>query len=245
MPHWIFKIVTAFAICDQVVLSNQAWGASLSEPKVTPIVGAESPAARAPLPASTAAPNAAPVPTPGTTPTAALAPSKVRIGLRLTPFIKVPIKSRTGQPETQFVAADPLRHTLRARLSTVNHFFVSDWHIETKPIKWIKKTNRYEIKLSFYRRYGAFGQLEDYVGAVNLAGRLEEQEGSDQVFVLIGVVRQRLRDKFGSPYLDVVAGFAPEPVKSPFDVSKIDRRPPKGPAEPPQDYDRALIQGRF
>lgn len=170
---------------------------------------------------------------------------RVRIGLRLTPFIKVVQREENGQQTTRFVPAEPIRHTLKARINGINHFFVSDWHIETKPIKWIKKTGRYDIKLTFYRRFGAFGQLEDLVGSVDLAGTLDLEK--DQVYVLIGVVRQRLRDKLGSPYLDVVAGFAPPPPPPPkvFDLSKIDRRPPKGPAEPPADYSGELIRGRF
>lgn len=170
---------------------------------------------------------------------------RVRIGLRLTSFIKVVQRESNGQQSTRFVPAEPIRHTLKARINGINHFFVSDWHIETKPLKWIKKTGRYDTRLTFFRRYGAFGQLEESVGSVDLAGTLDLEK--DQVYVLIGVVRQRLRDKLGSPYLDVVAGFSPPPPPPPkvFDLSKVDRRPPPGPAEPPPEYSGELIRGRF
>ena len=134
------------------------------------------------------------------------APPRVRIGLRLTPFKKVVTRARDGRSETRFIPAEPLRHTLRARLNKTNHFFVGEWHIETVPTRWVRKSRRYEVKLNIYRRYGAFGQLEETLGSVDLAGVLEEQDAN--LFVLLGVARKRLRDKFLSPSLDVVAGFA-------------------------------------
>lgn len=138
-------------------------------------------------------------------------PAKVRIGLRLTPFKKVVTRHPDGSTETQYIAAEALRHTLRARLNQANHFYVGEWHVVTAPVKWVQKTRHYEVQLQLNRRYGAFGQLEENVGSVLLSGVLEEQE--DHVHVLIGAVRQRLRDKFGNPYLDVVAGSqaAPQP----------------------------------
>ena len=137
-------------------------------------------------------------------------PARVRIGLRLTPFKKVVTRHADGSTETRFIPGEPLRHTLRARLNQGNHFYVGDWHVETIPTKWIQKTRRYEVQLSLYRRYGAFGQLEENVGSVVLSGDLEEQ--ADGVHVLVGVVRQRLRDKFGNPYLDVIAGSQPAAI---------------------------------
>lgn len=168
---------------------------------------------------------------------------RVRIGLRLTPFVQIVNQAPNGQRSIRFIPAEPLRHTLRARMNTINHFFVSDWHIESKPLRWIKKTGRYDMRLTFYRRYGAFGQLEEHIGSVDAAGVLGEEK--ERVHVLIGVTRQRLRDKLGNPYLDVVAGFAPVPTTTPFDLSKVDRSPPKGPAEPPSNYSGPFVRQRF
>lgn len=167
------------------------------------------------------------------------APPRVRIGLRLTPFKKVVTKARDGSTETRYIPAEPLRHTLRARLNKTNHFFVGEWHVETVPTKWVRKSRRYEVRLNVYRRYGAFGQLEEKLGFVDLAGVLDEQE--DGLFVLIGVARKRLRDKFQNPSLDIVAGFSPP--EKPREVAK-------GPAsvpipEPPVGNSEAILRGRF
>lgn len=168
-------------------------------------------------------------------------PPQVRIGLRLTPFKKVTTSARDGGKETRFLPAEPLRHTLRARLNKTNHFFVGEWHIETVPMKWINKTRRYEVRLNVFRRYGAFGQLEESLGSIDLAGFLEQQD--ERLFVLIGAARKRLRDKFQNPSLDIVAGFsAPE---KPREVAKgpvsstIPDQPTSGAAG------GAILRGRF
>ena len=170
-------------------------------------------------------------------------PVRVRIGLRLTPFKKLLGKQKEGAPETHYVPMEPLRHTLRARLNKPNHFFVGDYHVETKPLKWVRKSRRYEVQLDLYRRYGAFGQLEEFIGSVNLNGVLEEQE--DKVFVLLGTARQRFRDKFGSPVIDLVAGFQPGgPVPTGPEISQTEKAT-HAPAEPPAGTSGPIIRGRF
>lgn len=173
-------------------------------------------------------------------------PARVRIGLRMTPFKKIATRNKDGSLSQRFVPIEPIRHTLRSRLNKTNHFFLGEWHIETKPISWIKKTRKYQIKLTLHKRYGAFGQLEETVGSIDLAGTLDE--GNDNVHVLLGVARQRIRDKFGHPILDVVAGFAPGTKANPV-MSKNDhlsgRASSSEPAKAPSNYSGSLIRGRF
>jgi hypothetical protein len=170
-------------------------------------------------------------------------PAKVRIGLRLTPFKRVVTRNRDGSTDQRFVPIEPLRHTLRARLNKTNHFFVGEWHVESVPTKWIKKTRHYEVKLNIYRRYGAFGQLEENVGSIQLAGTLEEER--DNVHVLLGTARKRLRDKAGQPYLDVVAGFAPGAEQGPaVSLSGPERQTVKPPVAP-DGAPGEILRGRF
>jgi len=171
-------------------------------------------------------------------------PAKVRIGLRLTPFRKVVTQDRNGRNVEHSMPLEALRYTLRARLNRVNHFFVGKWHIETTPEQWVRTTRHYVVKLDIYRRYGAFGQLEENVGSVQLRGVLDQ--GENNVHVLLGVARKRLRDKFGRPVLDVVAGFAPgASTKAPALSSRRREGPPTAPVKPPKDYSGELLRGRF
>ena len=170
-------------------------------------------------------------------------PVRVRIGLRLTPFKRVGTEGRDGTVDQRFVPMEPLRHTLRARLNAPNHFFVGDYHVESKPLKWVKKSRRYEVQLDVYRRYGAFGQLEEFLGSVDLNGVLDEQEA--KVFVLYGVARTRLRDKFGNPILDVVAGFQPGAGAADGPALSATERVSQEPAEKPAASSGDIIRGRF
>lgn len=144
---------------------------------------------------------------------------RVRIGLRLTTFLKTISKDPEGKAVESYVSREPLRHTLRARLNKVNHFYFGSWHVETTPQKWIRESRRYDIRLSLYRRYGAYDLLEELVGHVDLSGTLENQE--ENIYLLKGVVRERIRDKFGFPLLDVVAGYEPEGSLSTGQMSPI------------------------
>jgi hypothetical protein len=139
-------------------------------------------------------------------------PRRVRIGLRLTPFKKIITRQQGGHVESRFIQSEALRHTLRARINETNHFYVGNWHIETVPQKWIRKIKRYEVELRIFERYGDYGQLEESIGKVRIAGTLEEQDRNTDV--LVGVAKQRLRDRSGNPLLDVVAGYQPgEPMQ--------------------------------
>ncbi len=135
-------------------------------------------------------------------------PRRVRIGLKLTPYKKIITQQLNGQINTRYIQANPLRHTLKARLNESNHFYLGDWHIETVPTKWTKQTGDYEIDIRVSERYGPYGQLEEDLGHFLVKGKLVEQERD--IDVLVGVARQRFRDKFGNPQLDAIAGYVPD-----------------------------------
>lgn len=137
-------------------------------------------------------------------------PVRVRIGLKLVPYSKVYTKSTNGTQKVSHVKAEASSHTLRARLDKVNHFYLNDWHIESKPVSWIRNTKRYEVQLTFFQRYGAYGKLEKRVGALKLNGNLHKQH--ENIYVLSGVAKKRFNDKFGAPVLDVISGYGSMPI---------------------------------
>jgi hypothetical protein len=134
-------------------------------------------------------------------------PPRVRIGLRLTPYRKVVYSTEIGT-ETKFKPDSILSHTLRARMDRPNHFFVSDFHIETVPLTWDKAAGIYKMRLTFFRRFGASGQIEEAVGKVELGGHLKGQKG---LYVLEGIVTEHLKNKRGQPVVDITAGYTSGP----------------------------------
>ncbi|MBM4252579.1 MAG: hypothetical protein FJ146_11460 [Deltaproteobacteria bacterium] len=148
---------------------------------------------------------------------AAPKPRRVRIGLKLIPYKKIITRQLNGKIDSRYLQAGAMRHTLKARLNEPNHFYLGDWHIETVPTKWTKQTGHYEVQLRIAERFGPYGQLEEDRGSLTLSGKLEEQERS--IDVLVGVARQRFRDKFGNPQLDVIAGYLPEGELTPLSMS--------------------------
>jgi hypothetical protein len=131
------------------------------------------------------------------------APARVRIGIKMSDFKKVR-QIQGGKGKTQYLVNRTVNHTLRARIDTMNHFFFEDFHVETKPIKWIRKIMEYSVKIRVYQRYGSFGQLEEKLGSLALTGKLTEQDPG--IFVLEGVKAKRFRNKFAHPVLDLVVG---------------------------------------
>ena len=171
-------------------------------------------------------------------------PARVRIGLKLAAFKKKPIRQKTGPTQFQFVQLSPLRHTLRARMNRVNHFFVGSYHIETKPLKWVRQSRRYAVKLKIYRRYGAFGQLEEYLGDVDVNGVLKEHQG--RVYNLYGSAHKRFRNKWDQPILDVVAGYRPGPAARHVSQNdSLQHRSPPPPAAAVGSQPNPAVRGRF
>ena len=152
-------------------------------------------------------------------------PVSVRIGLLLTSYQKL-VTIKEGKRLVRHQPMKELRHTLRSRLNKKNHFFVGDYHIESRPMAWDRENQRYAVRMTISRRYGAFGQLEEVVGSVDVHGVLGDRQGN--VFVLYGSAKKRFRDKFGNPVLDVIAGYKPAPRKT------AEQAKPKQKAEAPR-----------
>jgi len=131
-------------------------------------------------------------------------PARVRIALRLTPWKMTVATTQDGRQQSVHVRQQAIQQTLRARLDRVNHFHFGDWHVQTTPVRWSRATKRYAVRLDSSRRYGAFGQLEESIGSVEVAGVLHPEK--ERVFVLHAATTRSFRDKFGNPMLDIDVG---------------------------------------
>ena len=129
---------------------------------------------------------------------------RVRIPLTLKTWNDVETRSPDGKPSKSRIAAKPITQVLRARIERANDFYIGDWRIQTTPVRWLKRSNQYQVRLEAFRRYGEAGQLEESLGSVTLTGLLEKQ--NDGLYLLNGTARRVFRDRSGTPVLDLDAG---------------------------------------
>ena len=127
---------------------------------------------------------------------------KVRIGLRLTIF--EPGSKRTST--TKVKVSRVLRHTLRAKVLTPNHFYIDKLHVQTTPITWNRINGNYGVRITFFSKFGANGEVEEKLGSMVVRGTLK---GKDGLFILHGMGKATFKDKFSKPLLSVVAGYHP------------------------------------
>ena len=132
------------------------------------------------------------------------ATQRVRIPMTLKAWNEVETKTAEGKDAKSRIAGRPTNHVLRARIERANDFYLGDWRVQTTPVRWLKRSNQYQVRLEVYRRYGEAGQLEESLGSVTLTGILEKQE--DGLYILNGTARRMFRDKSGEPLLDIDAG---------------------------------------
>lgn len=129
---------------------------------------------------------------------------RVRIPLTFKSWSLVETKDRDGKSRKSRIATKPLTQVLRARIERANDFFLGDFRIKTTPIRWLKRSNQYQVKLEIFKRLNLDGSLEESLGSVTLTGVLDKQD--DGLFVLNGTARRLFRDRQGEPILDFDAG---------------------------------------
>jgi hypothetical protein len=132
------------------------------------------------------------------------ATQRVRIPVTLKAWNELDARSADGKSVKTKIIGQPVKHVLRARLENSNDFYLGDWRVQTTPIRWLRRSNQYQVKLEVFRRFGESGQLEETMGSVTLTGILDKQD--DGLFMLNGTARRVFRDKNGDPILEFDAG---------------------------------------
>lgn len=133
---------------------------------------------------------------------------RVRIPVSLQAWNTVSTKGRDGTKQDSRIAQKPLTHVLRARIEKSNDFYVGDWRIQTTPIRWLKSTGQYQVRLELFRRFGEAGQIEESLGSVNLTGILQKQ--SDGLYMVQGTAKRRFNDSTGQPVANLEVGHQDE-----------------------------------
>lgn len=150
--------------------------------------------------------------------------AKVRIGVKLTTFAKFNIMDKAGKNTVKIMRDDEIKRTLRAKIDRPNHFIINEYHVETVPLKWVRQTMKYAVRLVFSKRYGEYGEVEEHIGSVDLAGHLE---GKDGLYVLKGATAKTFKSDTGDPILRAVIGFGKVKTTKPA----LSRKSPAGGAE--------------
>ena len=92
----------------------------------------------------------------------------------------------------------PIRYNFKATIDRTNHFYVSDYHVETVPIKWEHDTKTWTLAVHFYKRYGDGQELEESVGSMDIKGQLD---GAGKLYTLKSKGKQNFNNKQGFPQL--------------------------------------------
>lgn len=124
--------------------------------------------------------------------------ARVRVPLRLTFFEQVVVKGEDGIRRMEYKPLTPKRYTFKATINRANHFYVSDWHVESVPTRWDRDSKSWEVDVKFYKRYGEEQELEEYVGTMSIKGVLQ---GKDMLYTLEAKGQQKFRNKGGNPLL--------------------------------------------
>jgi hypothetical protein len=129
---------------------------------------------------------------------------RVRIPLSFKTWSLVETKDADGRSRKSRIASKPMAQVLRARIERANDFYLGDFRIKTTPVRWLKRSNQYQVKLEMFKRLNLDGTMEETLGSVTLTGVLEQQD--DGLFILNGTARRLFRDRSGEPILDLDAG---------------------------------------
>lgn len=129
---------------------------------------------------------------------------RVRIPVTVKAWNEVDTKAVDGSLRKSRIAGQPVSQVLRARIERANDFYIGDWRITTTPVRWLKRSNQYQVRIEAFRRLGESGQIEESLGSITLTGSLEKQ--GDALYILNGRGRRLFRDNMGNPLLDLEAG---------------------------------------
>ncbi len=133
---------------------------------------------------------------------------RVRIPFTFKTWNDIETRGVDGTTRKARVAGKSTTQVLRARIERSNDFYLGQWRVQTTPVRWLKRSNQYQVRLEVFQRLGDLGQLEESLGSVMLTGVLSKQD--DGLFMLNGTARRIFRDKNGEPILDIEAGLHPQ-----------------------------------
>ncbi|RZA10472.1 MAG: hypothetical protein EOP10_34730 [Proteobacteria bacterium] len=118
----------------------------------------------------------------------------------MTLFDSIVVKSKEGIRRVEQKALTPVKYNFKATIDRSNHFYVSNYHVETVPVKWDHSSRFWTVEVNFFKRFGEGQELEESVGSMTISGKLE---GERRLYVLKGKAKQIFNNKQSQPLLMV------------------------------------------
>ena len=143
---------------------------------------------------------------------------RVRIPVTLKTWQQVSAVDSTGRETTSRIVGQPVSQILRARIERSNEFYLGILRVKTVPMRWLKNSHQYQVRLEVFQSAGQSKQAEESLGSVILTGNIKKQP--DGLYILTGTARRLFRSKSGEPILDFTAGQPPVEAKS-TDISRL------------------------
>ncbi len=135
---------------------------------------------------------------------------RVRVPLRMTAFETIIVKNEEGIRRHEQKALTPVKYNFKSTIDRTNHFYVSDYHVETIPVKWDNATKNWTVEVNFYKRFGEGSELEESVGSMTVTGKLD---GERRLYTLQGKAQKTFNNKSGKPLLKVELDSLPKGEK--------------------------------
>lgn len=135
---------------------------------------------------------------------------RVKVPLKMTLFESIVVKNNEGIRRIEQKALAPIKYNFKATIDRSNHFYVSDYHVETVPVKWDASNKFWTVEVNFFKRYGEGQELEEAVGSMTLRGQLD---GARRLYTLKGRAKQTFNNKQGKALLTVEMDSLQTPEK--------------------------------
>lgn len=79
---------------------------------------------------------------------------------------------RDGE-QPSFVESKSVARVLRAHTRKENHFFIGNYRVTTTPMRWIRETGHFDLKVAVFYRFGIRNEMIHELGWLQVAGRLD------------------------------------------------------------------------
>ena len=91
-------------------------------------------------------------------------PDRIRFSLELAQIESIPVRRADGTKNRQDLVTNKMKHTLRARLDRVNHFYVGAYHVATEPLTKVDPEKPFQLRIRIAKQIGTSPGVEETIG---------------------------------------------------------------------------------